>query len=171
MKRPVIARGALIALVGLCKLLPGCTEDCEGPMPSDTLSHYSEVVPKGTPAIRCRVVTRCADAYALNGKYSETLPNHFKIRDRGSGLANQKACTRRWRDGTSPPLECVDVMDFVPICAEGSGSDSPSPGGDDVIVTVGAGPTSGDYFNPAPKDEGAGEAPEQEGAGPGAGEI
>jgi len=117
MKRAVIVRGALIALVGLCKLLTGC-KDCEGPESSDRLSPYSEVVPKDTPAIRCRVVTRCADAYALNGQYTETPTSQFKIRDRGDGIANQQACARRWRDGSPPVfLECADVFDFVPICA------------------------------------------------------
>jgi hypothetical protein len=125
MKRVVIVRGALIALIGLCKLLTGC-KDCEGPEPSDRLSPYSEVVPKGTPAIRCRVVTRCEDAYALNGKYSDTLPSQFKIRDRGNGIANQQACARRWRDGSPPPfLECVDVFDFVPICADQAAATAP----------------------------------------------
>jgi hypothetical protein len=170
MKRAVIVRGALIALVGLCNLLTGCTEDCEEPRASDTLSQYSEDVPKGTPAIRCRVVTRCADAYALNGKYSDTLPNDFMIRDRGSSNANEDACIHKWRGGSSPPLECVYIVDFVPICAEAGGSSSPS-GDVDVTVGVGAGPTSGDYFDPAPSDDGAGEAPEQEGADPGAGET
>jgi hypothetical protein len=172
MKQAVIVRGALIALVGLCTPLTGCTEDCEGPRASDTLSQYSEEnIPKGTPAIRCRVVTRCADAYALNGKYSETWPNDFMIRDRGSSIVNQEACTRRFRHGLKPPLEeCVDIVEFVPICAEAGGNSSPS-GDVDVTVGVGAGPTSGDYFDPAPNDEGAGEAPGQEGAEPGAGET
>jgi hypothetical protein len=61
-------------------------------------------------------MTRCADPYALNGKYSETLPNQFKIRDRGDAVANQKACTRGYRDGAPPLSECVFVFEFVPIC-------------------------------------------------------
>lgn len=172
MKRAGFVGGALVALMGFCKLLPGCTEDCEGPAPSDTLSPYSEKVPKDVPAIRCSVVVRCADAYALNGKYTESLPNYYKVRDRGNGIANQKACTRAFRDGTPPPLECVDVIDYVPICPEGSGSDSPTPGGDvDVTVGVGVGPTSGDYFTPLPNDGGAGGATGQESAEPGAGDT
>jgi hypothetical protein len=115
-----------------------------------------------------KLLIGCDDPYALNGKYSDTLPNHFKIRDRGNSVANHEACRRAWHDGGPPPLECVDIFEFVSICAASSGSPSPSV---DVTVGVGAGTTSGDHFDPGPNDDGAEEAPEQQGAEPGAGET